>query len=190
MAANDSHNGANIPYGRYQGVYVRFRARYSIAMLPAVLIVVSALHMSLTAFLTHVWIDVLLLAFCEVWFTRRLGVTIGERGLTLHYAFHRRLIPWARMRRSFPGRGCVRWSGSAGATHALNGSGSRPTMAKPYASRYSNAQPSLASSPRLSASMCLHGGRELDALATLQRALSEHTAASELRSSTTPDPVG
>jgi Bacterial PH domain len=40
-------------------------------------------------------ITAVVVAAFDVWFSRRMGLTIDEGGLTLHYAFHRKRVPWA-----------------------------------------------------------------------------------------------
>jgi hypothetical protein len=42
-------------------------------------------------------ITAVVVAACDVWFSRRMGLMIDERGITLHYAFHRKRVSWAKV---------------------------------------------------------------------------------------------
>ena len=77
-------------------------------------------------------ITAVIVAVFDVWFSRRMGLVIDRRGITLHYAFHRKRVPWAVVR----GFEWKRWNSprteSLWITPTAGGSAIRvPTVAAP-----------------------------------------------------------
>jgi hypothetical protein len=52
-------------------------------------------NQSLGSRLHAIVITVVVVAALDMWFSRRMGLTIDARGITLHYAFHRKRVSWA-----------------------------------------------------------------------------------------------
>lgn len=52
---------------------------------------------SLGSRLHAILITAVAVAAFDVWFSRRMGLSIDKRGITLHYAFHRKRVPWAEV---------------------------------------------------------------------------------------------
>jgi hypothetical protein len=94
-AGADSYGGV----GRCQGSRSRRVARYIMAIwLGALFIEPDVLKsQSLGSRLQAILITAVVVAAFDVWFSRRMGLTIDERGITLHYAFHRKRVPWAKV---------------------------------------------------------------------------------------------
>jgi hypothetical protein len=84
---------------RCQGARWRRVARYIIAIWLSLLFVEPDVleSQSVASRLHAVLITVLVVAAFDVWFSRRMGLTLDARGLTLHYAFHRKRVPWANV---------------------------------------------------------------------------------------------
>jgi hypothetical protein len=122
---------------------------------------------SLVSSLQAIVITVAIIVILDVWFSRRMGLMIDERGMTLHYAFHRKRVPWAEVR----GFEWKRWNSprsdwiwiARGSGHAIR----IPTFQRtPGGEIRSGVAYRLLASENLR----LKGGVEVDAMRTLQRA--------------------
>lgn len=93
-------NKATALAGRYQGARSRRVARYVIILLLGILLVVPNVAQTRSVEQRVVSIVITLAAFgvCDVAFSRRMGFTINQQGLILHYAFHRKHVPWSNIR--------------------------------------------------------------------------------------------
>jgi len=118
---------------------------------------------SLVSWLQAILITVAIIAAIDVWFSRRMGLTIGERGITLYYAFHRKRMPWAKVQ----GFEWKRWNSPRTEWIWITRSSGRairiPTIQR---TRGSGVAHRLLASENLR----LKGGAEVDAMATLQHA--------------------
>ncbi len=85
--------------GRYQGARSRRISRYLIILVLGTVLVVPnvAQARSLEQRAVSVAITLAAFAVCDVMFSRRMGVTINQNALVLHYAFHREHVPWSKI---------------------------------------------------------------------------------------------
>lgn len=122
---------------------------------------------SLGSRLHAILITAIVVAAFDVWFSRRMGLNIDERGITLHYAFHRKRVLWADVQ----GFEWKRWNSprsdwiwiARGSGHAIR----IPTIQRtPGGEIRSGVAYRLLASDNLR----LTGGVEVDAMATLQHA--------------------
>lgn len=92
-------SGGNLAAVRYQGAHSRRGTRYVMAICLGALFVdpVVLADISLGHRLTNIAVAVAVIAFCDIWFARRMGVTITRHGLTLHYAFYRKSVSWSHI---------------------------------------------------------------------------------------------
>lgn len=95
----DQENKDALVKGHYQGVHSRRVARYVMAVCLGILFFQPDIleGRSIGSRLYAIAITVAVVAICDLWFSRRMGLTLSERGITLHYAFHRKRVPWARI---------------------------------------------------------------------------------------------
>jgi hypothetical protein len=122
---------------------------------------------SLVSWLQAILITVAIVAAIDVWFSRRMGLTIDERGITLHYAFHRKRMPWAKVQ----GFEWKRWISPRTEWIWITSSSGR-AIRIPTIQRTPGGEIRSGFAYRLLASenLRLKGGAEVDAMATLQRA--------------------
>jgi hypothetical protein len=155
--------------GRCQGARWRRVTRAIMAIWFGLLFVASdgPKSHSLVSWLQAVLITFAIIVATDVWFSRRMGLTIDERGITLHYAFHRKQVLWAEVQ----GFEWKRWNSprsdwiwiTRGSGHAIR----IPTIQRtPGGEIRSGVAYRLLASENLR----LKGGAEVDAMATLQRA--------------------
>lgn len=111
-------------------------------------------------------ITLVVVAFCDWWFARRMGLSLDEKGLVLHYALVRRRVPWP----TIDGFVWKRWRSTEWIWIRTDDGG---LVRIPTVGRAPKPE-SLASSNLRSPS-----GEEVDAMATLNAAL---TLAREARS--------
>jgi hypothetical protein len=85
--------------GRYQGVHSRRVSRCLMAIWLGILFFQPDVleSRSVGSRLYALAITLAVVAICDLWFSRRMGLTINERGITLHYAFHRKQISWSEI---------------------------------------------------------------------------------------------
>ncbi len=81
---------------RYQGAHWRRVSRYALTVALGLLFLQPDVLRSQSAGsrLSAIGITILVAALCDIWFSRRMGFTVDDRGLVLHYAFYRRRIDW------------------------------------------------------------------------------------------------
>jgi hypothetical protein len=128
---------------------------------------------SLVSWLQAILVTVAIIAVIDVWFSRRMGLTIDERGITLHYAFHRKRVPWAEVH-AFEWK---RWNSPRSdwiwitrvSGHAIR----IPTIQRPPGGEIRSG---IAYRLLASENVRLKGGTEVDAMTTLQhaRATTQH----------------
>jgi hypothetical protein len=165
-ASAGTESGALV--GRCQGARSRRVARYIMAIwLGALFIEPDVLKsQSLGSRLQAIVITIVVVAAFDVWFSRRMGLTIDERGITLHYAFRSKRVPWAKVQ-GFEWR---RWNSprSEWIWITLTGGGAIriPTIQRsPRGEKRSTVYRLLASE-----NVRIKGGAEVDAMATLRAA--------------------
>lgn len=85
--------------GRYQGVHSRRVSRCLMAIWLGILFFQPDVleSRSIGSRLYAIMITLAVVAICDLWFSRRMGLTINEHGITLHYAFHRKRLPWSNI---------------------------------------------------------------------------------------------
>jgi hypothetical protein len=120
---------------------------------------------SLDSRLHAIVVTAIVVAIFDMWFSRRMGLTIDERGITLRYAFHRKRVPWATVQ-GFEWR---RWTSPRSEWVWVTLSGGKavriPTIQRtPKGERRSFVYGFL------SENMRVKGGADVDAMATLQSA--------------------
>jgi len=122
---------------------------------------------SLVSWLQAILITVAIIAAFDVWFSRRMGLTIDERGITLHYAFHRKRVLWAQVQ----GFEWKRWN-SPRSDWIWITRGDKRAIRIPTIQRTLEGEIRSGVAYRLFASedLRLKGGGEVDAMTTLQRA--------------------
>jgi hypothetical protein len=121
----------------------------------------------LVSWLQAILITVAIIAAIDVWFSRRMGLTIDERGITLHYAFHRKRMHWAKVQ----GFEWKRWNSPRTEWIWITRSSGR-AIRIPTIQRTPGGEIRSGAAYRLLASenLRLKDGAEVDAMATLQRA--------------------
>jgi hypothetical protein len=154
--------------GRCQGARWRRVARYLMAIwLGALFIQPDVLRsQSLGSRLHAIAITAVVVAACDIWFARRMGLTVDERGMTLYYAFHRRRVPWPTVQ-GFEWR---RWNSPRSEWIWITRGDERairiPTVQRsPGGEKRAPVYRWLASER-----MRITGGAEVEAMATLERA--------------------
>lgn len=153
---------------RCQGSRSRRVARYIMAIwLGALFIEPDVLKsQSLGSRLQAILITAVVVAAFDVWFSRRMGLTIDERGITLHYAFHRKRVPWAKVQ----GFEWKRWNSPRSEWIWITLSGGQairiPTIQRSPGGEKRSVVYRLLASEKVR----IRGGAEVDAMATLQRA--------------------
>jgi hypothetical protein len=157
--------------GRYQGTHWRRASRCVEAIVFGLLFISpdALANQSLGSKLQAIAVTAVIVAVVDAWFSRRMGLTINDRGITLHYAYFRRSVPWARIE-GFEWR---RWRRRQSEWIWISVVGGRsvriPTIQRSAAGHTS----SFLGSVLTSESLRLRRGAEMDAMATLQGA---HTA--------------
>jgi hypothetical protein len=155
--------------GRCQGARWRRVTRYIIAICLVLLFVGSdgPKNHSLTSWLQAILITVVIIVVIDFWFSWRMGLTIDERGITLHYAFHRKQVPWAEMQ----GFAWKRWNSPRSEWIWITRS-SGPPIRIPTIQRAPGGEIQSGVAYRLLASenLRLKDGIQADAMATLERA--------------------
>lgn len=110
-------------------------------------------------------ITVVVVAVFDVWFSRRMGLVIDEHGITLHYAFHRKRLSWAKVQ----GFEWKRWNSPRTQSIWITLSSGQlvriPTIQRTPGGKTRSFIYGL-----LSEKLRLKGGLEVDAMATLERA--------------------
>ncbi len=166
MARVGANSGGLV--GRCQGARSRRVARYIMAIwLGALFIEPDVLKsQSLDSRLHAIAITVVIIVAFDVWFSRRMGLTIDERGITLHYAFHRKRVPWATIQ-GFEWR---RWNSPRSEWIWITLGGEQairiPTIQRSPGGKKRSAVYRWLASEKVR----IRGGAEVDAMATLQRA--------------------
>jgi hypothetical protein len=85
--------------GRCQGATWRRVTRTIMAIwFGALFIGAASTSHSLISWLKAILVTAAIIAAIDVWFSWRMGLTVDERGITLHYAFHRKRVPWTKVR--------------------------------------------------------------------------------------------
>jgi hypothetical protein len=153
--------------GRCQGARWRWVSRYIMAVCLSALFVEPDVlkSQSLGSRLHAVLITAIVVAAFDVWFSRRMGLTIDERGITLHYAFHRKRVEWAEVQ----GFEWKRWNSPRTESIWIT-LGSGRLIRIPTIQRTPGGERSSFVYKLLSENLRLKGGVEVDALATLQQA--------------------
>lgn len=123
-------------------------------------------NQSLGSKVQAVAITVVIIAVVDVWFSRRMGLTINERGITLHYAYYRKRLPWAKIE-GFEWR---RWRRPQSESIWINVEGGRPVRIPTIQRAAGGHTSSFLGSVLTSQNLRLKGGAEVDAMATLQSA--------------------
>jgi hypothetical protein len=92
-------SGGALVAGRYQGVHSRRVTRWVMAVCFGTIFIGDdgPITHSIGHELSGIAVTLGIIALCDVWFSRRMGLTLNERGITLHYAFHRKRVPWSRI---------------------------------------------------------------------------------------------
>jgi hypothetical protein len=155
--------------GRCQGAGWRRVARYIMAIWLTLLFIEPDVlkSQSLGSRLHAILITIFVVAAFDVWFSRRMGLTIDERGITLHYAFHRKRVPWAEVQ----GFEWKRWNSPRSDWIWITRTSGRtiriPTVQRtPGGSIRSGVAYKLFASENLR----LKGGAEVDAMSILRKA--------------------
>lgn len=140
---------------------------------------------SLVSWLQAVLVTVAIIVVFDVWFSRRMGLTIGEQGITLHYAFHRKQVLWAEVQ----GFEWKRWN-SPRSDWIWITRGSGHAIRIPTIQRTPGGEIRSGISYRLLASenLRLKGGAQVDVMATLQRAHATMQSELERRQSSAAAP--
>lgn len=153
--------------GRCQGARWRWVVRYMMAIWLGLLFVEPDVlkSQSLDSRLHAIVVTAIVVAIFDVWFSRRMGLTIDEQGITLRYAFHRKRVPWAKVQ-GFEWR---RWTSPRSEWVWITLSGGKavriPTIQRtPKGERRSFVYGFLSENVRVK------GGADVDAMATLQSA--------------------
>lgn len=155
--------------GRCQGARWRRIARYVMVIWLGLLFIEPDVlkSQSFGSRMHAILITAIVVAAFDFWFSRRMGLTIDERGITLHYALHRKRVPWAEVQ----GFEWKRWNSprsdwiwiTRSSGHAIR----IPTVQRtPMGEIRSGVAYRLLASENLR----VKGGVEIDAMATLQRA--------------------
>lgn len=154
--------------GRCQGSRWRRVARYILAIsLGALFIEPDVLKsQSLGSRLQAILITAVVVAAFDVWFSRRMGLTIDERGITLHYAFHRKRVPWAKVQ----GYEWKRWNSPRSEWIWITLSGGQAIRIPTIQRSPGGEMRSLVYRLLASENVRIKAGVEVDAMATLQRA--------------------
>jgi hypothetical protein len=122
---------------------------------------------SLASWLQAILVTVAIIEAIDVWFSWRMGLTLDERGIVLHYAFHRKRVPWTEVQ----GFEWKRWNSprtewiwvTRGSGHAIR----IPTVQR---SPGGEIRSGVAYKLFASENLRLKDGVEVDAMATLERA--------------------
>ena len=122
---------------------------------------------SLVSWLQAILVTVAVVEAVDVWFSRRMGLSIDKQGITLHYAFHRKLVPWGEVQ----GFEWKRWNSprsdwiwiTRSSGHAIR----IPTIQRAPAGEIRSG---VAYRLLASENLRLKGGVEVDAMATLRHA--------------------
>jgi hypothetical protein len=123
---------------------------------------------SLGSRLQAIAITVVIVVAVDAWFSRRMGLTINERGITLHYAYLRKKLPWAEIQ-SFEWRTWRRPQIEWIWISVEDGRSIRiPTIQRSAGGKPRSFMYTLLASENIRAK----GGAEVDAMTTLQRALA------------------
>jgi hypothetical protein len=120
---------------------------------------------SLGSRLYAILLTVIVVAAFDAWFSRRMGLTIDERGITLHYAFHRKRVPWAVVQ----GFEWKRWNSPRSEWIWITCSNGRPIRI-PTVQRTPRGEPRSFAYGLLSEKLRLKNGAQVDAMTTLQNA--------------------
>jgi hypothetical protein len=85
---------------RYQGARSRWATRAIMGIWLGILFVGPDLvqQASLGQRLVRLAITAVVIAMCDVWFTRRMGLTLASDRIILHYVWGRRTVPWTGIR--------------------------------------------------------------------------------------------
>jgi hypothetical protein len=166
--------------GHYQGAHSRRATRILFVIwLGALVVEPDVAHPGgLEHELANVAFVLTVVALCDWWFARRMGVTIDERGLTLHYAFNRSRVPWADVE----GYYWRRWRSPSTDWIWIRTAHGRPVRIPTIqrAARPEDVVAGLLASSDLRSA----AGAEVDAMTTLTRALSSARQAVGSRSAT------
>lgn len=165
MASVDTSSGGLV--GRCQGARWRWVSRYIMAIcLGALFIEPDVLKsQSLGSRLHAILITAVVVAAFDIWFSRRMGLTVDERGVTLHYAFHRKRVPWAEVQ----GFEWKRWNSPRTESIWIT-RGSGRLIRIPTIQRTPGGEKRSFVYGLLSENLRLKGGAQVDAMATLQSA--------------------
>lgn len=140
---------------------------------------------SLGSRLQAVLITAIVVAAFDVWFSRRMGLTVDEQGITLHYAFHRKRALWEEIQ-NFEWK---RWNSPRSEWIWITRSTGRAVRI-PTIQRTPGGEARSGIAYRLleSENLRLKGGVEVDAMTTLQRAHATMQSELERRRLSTADP--
>jgi hypothetical protein len=85
---------------RYQGARSRWATRVVLGIWLGVLFVGPDLvqQASLGQRFARLAISAVVIALCDVWFTRRMGLTLTSDRIIMHYTWGRRSVPWTSIR--------------------------------------------------------------------------------------------
>jgi Bacterial PH domain len=107
-------------------------------------------------------------AFCDWWFSRRMGLTIDQRGITLRYGLRRKRVPWSKIQGFF----WKRWYSPTSEWIWIKTDGGAPlripTIQRPPGGHIRSHFDLYLGSSNLRSSM----GTKVDAMATLENALA------------------
>lgn len=154
--------------GRCQGARWRWVSRSILAIFfGALFINPDALKsQSLGSRLQVIAITAVVVAVVDAWFSRRIGLTINERGITLHYAYRRMRVPWAKIQ-GFEWR---RWRRPQSEWIWISVKDGRPVRIPTIQRQAGGQTKSFLGSLLASENVRVGGGAEVEAMATLQRA--------------------
>ena len=138
---------------------------------------------SLGSRLHAILITAVVVAAFDVWFSRRMGLSIDKRGITLHYAFHRKRVPWAEVQGFEWKRGNSPRSEWIWITRSSGRPIRIPTIQRaPGGEIRSGVAYKLLASENLR----LKGGAQVDAMATLESARVTGASSVDRPASTAP----
>lgn len=156
--------------GRYQGARSRRVTRCIMAVWLGLIFTQSSGFEgdSIWSELRGLAVTLVVVAIIDLWFSWRMGLTINERGITLHYAFRRQRVPWSKIT-GFEWR---RWlSPSSEWVWITRDHGAPVRIPTIQRAPGGDNKRSLVSSFLASSNLRTMRGEEVDAMATLQDAL-------------------
>jgi hypothetical protein len=118
--------------------------------------------------LQEIGISLVIVVLCDLWFSRRMGFTLDDRGLKLHYAFHWKRVKWEQV----VGFEWRRWTSPRTEWIWIKVDHGGPAVRVPTVQRAPKGNEGwLSYRVFASSKLSARGGQEVDAITTLERAL-------------------